>query len=51
MTQTVEGANVSVVSGMVELIAAHRAFEAYTKITQSIDQMNEGAINQVSRSK
>lgn len=49
ITQSLEGANVSVVSGMVELIAAHRGFEAYTKMAQSIDQLNSDAITQLSR--
>lgn len=49
LTQSLEGANVSVVSGMVELISAHRGFEAYTKMAQSIDQLNADAINQLSK--
>lgn len=49
LTQSLEGSNISVVSGMVELIAAHRGFEAYTKMAQSIDQMNSEAISQLSK--
>jgi flagellar basal body rod protein FlgG len=49
MTESLEGSNISVVSGMVELIAAHRGFEAYTKMAQSIDQMNSEAITQLSK--
>lgn len=46
-----EMANVSVVSGMVDMISANRAFEMYTRSAQTIDQMNQTAINQVGRTK
>lgn len=46
-----EMANVSAVSSMVEMIAANRGFEVYTKTAQSIDQLNQAAISQVGRSR
>jgi len=42
-------ANVSAVSGMDDLIITNRAFEAYSKASQTIDQMNQSAISQVGR--
>lgn len=47
--RSLEMANVSAVSGMVELIVTNRAFEAYTKASQTIDQMNQSAISQIGR--
>jgi flagellar basal-body rod protein FlgG len=47
--QSLEMANISVVSSMVDLIAAHRGFEAYTKVAQTIDQLNQDAITSVGR--
>ncbi|NMC61846.1 MAG: flagellar hook-basal body protein [SAR324 cluster bacterium] len=41
----IELANVSAVSSMVDLIAASRGFEMYTKAAQSIDEMNSQAIS------
>ena len=46
-----EMANVSAVSSMVDLIQVNRAFDLYTKMAQSIDQMNQTAISQVGRSR
>lgn len=46
-----EMANVSAVSSMVDLIQTNRAFDLYTKMAQSIDQMNQTAISQVGRSR
>ena len=40
----VEMPNISIVEAMVELISANRAFEAYTKTTKTIDDLNERAI-------
>lgn len=40
----VEMPNISVVEAMVDLIAAQRSFEAYTKSARTIDEMNELAI-------
>ena len=46
-----EMANVSAVSSMVDMIAANRGFEMYTRTAQSIDQLNQAAISQIGRSK
>jgi flagellar basal body rod protein FlgG len=43
--QALEMSNVSAITGMVDLIATNRAFEAYTKAAQTIDQLNQTAIN------
>ena len=40
-----EMANVSSVAGVIDLIGVSRAFEAYTKTAQSIDEMNQQAIS------
>jgi len=47
--QALEMSNVSAVTGMVDLIATNRAFEAYTKAAQSLDGLNQTAINQVGK--
>ena len=47
--QSLEMANVSAVSSMVDLIVTNRAFEAYTRAAQTIDSMNQSAITQVGR--
>ena len=47
--QSVEMANVSAISSMIELINANRAFEMYTKSALTIDAMDTAAINQVGR--
>jgi flagellar basal-body rod protein FlgF len=44
-----EMANVSPVTGVVDLITTSRAFEAYSKAATTIDQMNQAAITQVAR--
>lgn len=44
-----ETANSSVVSSMIEMIAASRGFEMYTKSQQTIDGLNQTAISQVGR--
>lgn len=46
-----EMANVSAVSTMVEMIAANRGFEVYTRTAQSIDQLNQAAISQIGRTR
>ena len=48
---SLEMANVSAVSSMVDLIQVNRAFDLYTKMAQSIDQMNQTAISQVGRTR
>jgi len=47
--QSLEMSNVSAITGMVDLITTNRAFEAYTKAAQSLDGLNQVAINQVGR--
>ncbi len=47
--RSLEMANVSAIQSMVELIAATRGFELYSKSAQTIDQMDEQAITQVGR--
>lgn len=42
--QSVEMPNISVVDSMVEMIAANRSFEGYTKTIKTIDDLNERAI-------
>jgi flagellar basal body rod protein FlgG len=43
--QALEMSNVSAIKGMVDVIATSRAFEAYTKAAQTIDQLNQTSIN------
>jgi flagellar basal-body rod protein FlgF len=47
--QSVEMSNVSAVTGMVDLITTNRAFDAYTRAAQAIDNLNQSAINQVGK--
>ena len=47
--QSLEMANVSAISSMVELISTNKAFQAYTKSAETIDQLNQTAINQIGR--
>lgn len=47
--QSLEMSNVSAVSGMVDLITTNRAFEAYTKAAQTLDNMNQAAVTQLGR--
>ncbi len=49
--QSIEMSNVSVISGMIDMISANRAFDMYTKSSQSIDQLNQAAIGQVGRAR
>ena len=49
--RSLEMANVSTISSVIELITANRAFEMYTKSAQSIDQLNQTAINQIGRNR
>ncbi len=49
--QALERSNVSAVNAMVDLIVANRAFQLYTRSAESIDAMNQGAINQIGRSR
>lgn len=47
--KALEMSNVSAVTGMVDLITTHRAFDAYTKAAQTIDSLNQAAITQVGK--
>lgn len=49
ITGSLETANTSVVTSMIEMIAASRGFEMYTKTQQTIDGLNQTAISQVGR--
>lgn len=42
-----ESANISVTSAMVQMISAHRGFQAYTKVAGAIDEMNKDAVTQL----
>ena len=44
---SLEKSNVSAISSMIDLIAANRAFEAYTKVSRSLDEMNQTAISRL----
>jgi flagellar basal-body rod protein FlgF len=44
---SLEMSNVSTIDGVIELVSAHRGFEMYTKIAQSIDELNQTAISRV----
>lgn len=46
---SLEKANVSAVQAIVELISASRGFELYTKSAQSIDTMNQSAIQRIGK--
>lgn len=48
---SLEMSNVSAINSMVDLITTNRGFEAYTKTAQTIDQMNQTAINQVGKAR
>ncbi len=48
-SQSLEMSNVSVISAMIDLIAANRGFEMATKATQTVDGLNQAAISQVGR--
>jgi flagellar basal-body rod protein FlgF len=46
-TGTLESANISMTSAMVQMISAHRGFQAYTKVAGAIDEMNKDAVTQI----
>lgn len=48
---SLEMANVSAVTSIVEMISASRGFELYTRTAQTIDQLNQTAITQVGRAR
>ena len=47
--RSLEMSNTSAVSGMIELISTNRAFDAYSKAAQTIDNLNQSAITQVGK--
>jgi flagellar basal-body rod protein FlgF len=49
LSRSLEMANVSTIGSVVDLMTTSRAFDLYTKAAQSIDQLNQSAINQVGR--
>jgi flagellar basal-body rod protein FlgF len=49
MPQSLETANVSAITSVLDLISSSRGFELYSKTAQSIDQMNQQAISQIGR--
>lgn len=48
-TGAIEASNQSVVSSVTDLMTAQRAFQMYTKVADSIDSINQVAINQIGR--
>ncbi len=46
---SLEMANVSSISSIVDLISTNRGFESYVKTAQSIDEINKAAINDIGR--
>ncbi len=46
---SIEGSNSSVVSNVTDLMTAQRAFQMYTKVADSVDSINQVAINQIGR--
>ena len=49
LPKSLEMANVSAITSMVDLIIASRGFQAYTRTSETIDQLNQTAINQIGR--
>ena len=49
--ESIEMSNVSAITSMIDLITTNRGFEAYTRTVQTIDQMNQTAINQVGKAR
>lgn len=48
-TRSLEMSNVSSITSVTDLMTAQRAFQMYTKAADSIDQINQVAINQIGR--
>ena len=44
-----EQSNVSAINGVIDLILTQRAFQMYSKTAETIDTMNQSAINQVGK--
>jgi len=49
LPRSLEMSNVSAISSMIDLVSTNRGFEAYTRTAQTIDQMNQTAINQIGK--
>lgn len=47
--ESLEMANISVISAVVDLMSANRAFQMYSKSAETIDAMNQASINQYGR--
>jgi flagellar basal-body rod protein FlgF len=47
--ESLEASNVSAISGVVDLISASRAFQMYARTLESVDTLNQAAINQIGR--
>jgi flagellar basal body rod protein FlgG len=47
--QSLEMSNASAITGMIDLITTNRAFDAYQKAAQTIDSLNQAAIQQVGK--
>lgn len=48
-TKSLEMSNVSAITSVTDLMSAQRAFQMYTKAADSIDTINQAAINQIGR--
>ena len=48
-TRSLEMSNVSAITSVTDLMSAQRAFQMYTKAADSIDSINQVAINQIGR--
>lgn len=49
VTESIELSNASSINGVTDLMSAQRAFQMYTKVAESIDTINQTAINQIGR--
>jgi flagellar basal-body rod protein FlgF len=48
-TESLELSNSSAINGVTDLMTAQRAFQMYTKVAESVDSINQVAINQIGR--
>ena len=51
VTSSLEMSNESAISSVVEMMTTQRAFQAYTKTIESVDTLNQAAINQIGRAR
>lgn len=49
--QALEMSNVSAITGVLGIISANRAFQAYAKSAETIDSINQAAISQIGRAR